>query len=33
MIVDGVMVPVLAAGILAAIWAVVLYGSTYFGPE
>ena len=33
MIVDGVMVPVLAAGILATIWAVVLYGSTYFGPR
>lgn len=33
MIVDGVIVPVLAAGFLAAIWAVVLYGSTYFGPR
>jgi hypothetical protein len=33
MIVDGVMVPVLAAGFLAAMWAIVLYGSTYFGPR
>jgi hypothetical protein len=31
--VDGVMVPVLAVGVLAGIWIVVLYGSTYFGPQ
>jgi hypothetical protein len=33
MIVDGAMVPVIAIGILAIIWVVVLYGSRYFGPK
>jgi hypothetical protein len=31
--VDGVWVLVLAAAFLAALWAIVLYGSTYFGPR
>jgi hypothetical protein len=31
--IDGMMVPVLAVAVLAAIWIVVLYGSTYFGPR
>lgn len=31
--IEGVWVLVLAAAILAAIWAIVLYGSTYFGPR
>jgi hypothetical protein len=31
--VDGAMVLVLAVGILAAIWAIVLYGSSFFGPK
>ncbi len=31
--VEGPMVLVLAAVFLAAIWAIVLYGSTYFGPR
>ena len=31
--VDGMYVPFIAIGILAAIWAVVLYGSTFFGPK
>jgi hypothetical protein len=31
--VDGAMVLVLAFVFLAAIWAIVLYGSTYFGPR
>jgi hypothetical protein len=31
--VDGVMMLVIAVGILAAIWAVVLFGSSFFGPR
>jgi hypothetical protein len=31
--VNGYMVLVLAFGTLAAIWAIVLYGSTFFGPK
>jgi hypothetical protein len=31
--VEGMMVLVIAVGILAAIWAVVLYGSSFFGPK
>ncbi len=30
---DGIMVPVVSVGVLAAIWVVVLYGSSYFGPK
>jgi hypothetical protein len=30
---DGAMVLVVAVATLAVIWAVVLYGSTYFGPK
>jgi hypothetical protein len=33
MMVDGTLVPVIAIGLLAAIWIVVLYGSRYFGPK
>jgi hypothetical protein len=33
MIVDGIMVPVLALAVLAGLWIVVLYGSTFFGPK
>jgi hypothetical protein len=32
-IVDGTMVLVLAVGVLAAMWVVVLYGSSFFGPR
>jgi hypothetical protein len=31
--IDGMMVVVLAFVILAALWIVVLYGSSYFGPR
>ena len=31
--IDGAMLPVLAVAILAAIWAIVLYGSSFFGPR
>lgn len=31
--VDGIMVLVIAIGVLAALWAVVIYGSTFFGPK
>jgi hypothetical protein len=31
--VDGLMVLVIAIGILAVIWAVVLLGSSFFGPK
>jgi hypothetical protein len=31
--IDGMMVVVLAFGILAALWIIVLYGSSYFGPR
>jgi len=33
MIVEGPMLLVIAFGILVAIWAIVLYGSTFFGPK
>jgi len=33
MMIDGAMVPVLAVGILAALWVIVLYGSQFFGPR
>ena len=33
MMVDGIMVPVLALVVLAALWIVVLYRSTFFGPK
>ena len=29
----GMMVPVLAIGVLAALWIIVIYGSHYFGPK
>ena len=32
MMVDGPLVPIVAVGILAILWIVVLYGSRYFGP-
>jgi hypothetical protein len=31
--INGMMVLVLAVGVLAAVWAMVLYGSTFFGPK
>ena len=31
--VDGIMVPIIAVGVLAVIWTVVLYGSSFFGPR
>jgi hypothetical protein len=31
--IDGAWVPVIAIGILAVNWIVVLYGSRYFGPK
>jgi hypothetical protein len=30
---EGIMVPILAIGVLAMTWAVVLYGSSFFGPR
>jgi hypothetical protein len=33
MMLEGYMVPILAIGILATTWAVVLYGSSFFGPR
>src|SRR5262245_61718292 len=33
MMLNGIVVLVLAIAVLAAIWAVILYGSTYFGPR
>jgi hypothetical protein len=33
MMIDGIMVPVLAVAVLAAMWIVVIYGSTFFGPK
>jgi hypothetical protein len=30
---DGNLVPVVALGILGAIWIVVIYGSSFFGPK
>jgi len=32
MMVDAALVPIVAIGILAILWIVVLYGSRYFGP-
>ena len=29
---DAALVPIVALGILAILWIVVLYGSRYFGP-
>jgi hypothetical protein len=31
--VDGIMVLVLAVGVLAAVWIVVIYGASFFGPR
>src|SRR5262245_5781161 len=33
MMLNGIVVLVLAIAVLAAIWALILYGSTYFGPR
>jgi hypothetical protein len=33
MMINGIMVLVLAIVVLAILWAIVLYGSTYFGPR
>jgi hypothetical protein len=30
---DGIWVPVVALGVLAALWIIVIYGSSYFGPK
>jgi len=30
---QGIMVPILAIVVLALIWTIVLYGSSYFGPR
>ena len=32
MMVDAALVPIVAIGILAILWIIVLYGSRYFGP-
>ncbi|HEY6993511.1 MAG TPA: hypothetical protein VH397_07375 [Xanthobacteraceae bacterium] len=32
-VINGIMVLAVAFGVLALLWAVVLYGSTYFGPK
>jgi hypothetical protein len=31
--VDGIMVLFVAVGLLAAVWAVVIFGSSFFGPK
>ena len=31
--VDGMMVLVIAFGVLAALWIIIFYGSSYFGPK
>jgi hypothetical protein len=33
MIVDGMTLLAVAIGVLALMWAIVLYGSRYFGPQ
>jgi hypothetical protein len=33
MMVDGALVPVIAVGLLAVVWTIVLYGSSFFGPR
>jgi hypothetical protein len=33
MMIDGIMVPILAVAVLAAMWIIVIYGSTFFGPK
>jgi hypothetical protein len=33
MMIDGVMVLVLAVGVLVALWAIVIFGSGFFGPK
>jgi hypothetical protein len=33
MMITGYMVPLLAVAVLAAMWIIVLYGSTFFGPK
>jgi hypothetical protein len=33
MMLNGIGVVVLAFAVLAAMWAVILYGSTFFGPR
>jgi hypothetical protein len=33
MMIDGIMVPILAVAVLAVMWIIVIYGSTYFGPK
>jgi len=30
---DGIMVPVLAIGVLAVIWTIIFVGSSFFGPK
>jgi len=30
---DGIIVPILGVAILAAIWAVLIYGPDFFGPK
>jgi hypothetical protein len=33
MIMDGALVPMIGIGLLAVLWAIVLYGSRFFGPR
>jgi hypothetical protein len=33
MMIDGIWLPLLAVAILAFVWAVVLWGSRYLGPQ
>ena len=33
MMIDGIWLPLLAVAILALVWAVVLWGSRYLGPQ
>jgi hypothetical protein len=31
--IDGILVPIVAIAVLAALWIIVIYGSSYFGPK
>jgi hypothetical protein len=30
---DGNLVPVVAFGVMGAMWVIIIYGSTFFGPK
>jgi hypothetical protein len=33
MMLEGAMVPLFGVGVLATLWVIVLYGSSFFGPR